>query len=305
MTEKKRLPLDLLGSVAEFTPLSHAAKFSKKETKYLFDRERKTFEDSLPRLMKVFGPQLYESHIVDFWRAGKYLDLLPEIVEYIIMENGNLDSIPNFIIFTNYNDWFTTNRLDFLEFMKYLYGKTNSLLVAHVLMNMYTPKNEKADTFGRLILYMVKEGKILYDPIYLELYLRLGGKTLAPEIEDLKNFPIIKAPPSEYKNEKLDIKEAYNFLLYRIFEDLDEKKLFIFENLIKYELPFYDLEIDEFKLENTDYLIKTLKSYDKKSIKFKFILKNLRDYLNRADNTEDYTSAEVAKIASALIDLLL
>lgn len=302
-SKKRKLPIDVLVSIAEFTPLSHVAKFSERESKILLDRERKVFENSLPKLMKVVdGEKWYSDLMEHFWKAGKYLDLVPETLEFLIrMEWEISNSIPDFLFSTNYNNWFTTNRLDFLNFIKKLYYETSSTAVIDILF----PRGESIEDFGKSILSLVKQGKILYDPIYLKLYLALEGEDLEEEIEDLKDFPIIVAPPhEENKEEVTSITEAYNYLLLQIFDHFNDETAFIFEQLMRYELPFYDLEIGDFDIVDVDYWAKKLKSYGKNSVEFKFIIENLRNYFNQFKKVKNDIFNERSQIADLLFRLI-
>lgn len=163
----------------------------------LFNYSRKIFENELPqKILKTFKDGSWWGCMVYFWKAGKYLNLLPKIIKEHINEISTLDMF-RLIREINYNNWFTTNTQGLANFVRGLYyAIMQQEYIFNILFNDNGPitsdsyyKIDYCD-YSNKILKLIKDGKIQYDPFYQFVSEDLLAKTRRSFIDPVRVIDI-------------------------------------------------------------------------------------------------------------------
>lgn len=277
----EKLPLQILLLVSEYVSICESIDFlTEKEHLILQDHERRTFEQNLPKLIKDREHvTAYTSHMIEFMAAGKYLEFLPEIIDNILKDEELQIStyrLPDVIYNCNYNNWFTTNKEGLLKFLK-SYPKKNTL-------RFITTTND-AITYGQTIFSLIKTGKIINDPIYLEFFdeefQHLLNYFYVKDVREIRNnLTNIAINVKEYKRGRDSLLEyAYNNLLYFSINHVSKRD--IVDGIFKYVVPFYNLELKILSTndDTIEYLCDVLCNAKKDSNLYKLIKKEMPNVL--------------------------
>lgn len=292
------LPNDILGVIAGFQPLSHLSKKCH-ESKQIFVNEREAFEQKLPSLL-TFGSNFeedlfnYIEYMFDFMIAGKYINLFCDVFkEYVLnttdfnYEEIDHESLIKKIQLINYNNWYTTSIQECVDFLIPLYNKKRCHIFAFVInYNRVGESNDIIISYGQSLLNLAK--KVKYNDIFFQAFKDfvefhrmdfLNFEEIVKQFELLREKQEIKQEIKQKVNEKQEIKideekltSVYSQVLSRAFyfNEYCQGSYELGEGILKYILPFYNLELTLDPYADSDeleYLLERAQSTHDEKIK--------------------------------------
>lgn len=235
------IPEVMFGEIAKYLPRTTPFKQSSKSIQKLFtfEDERKKFEEKLPYLLiRPEDPRhespvnnfnyftidpIYLDAMMDFWKAGKYLDYFSGIISELFVFTYNdteilefANKVRKFIKDTDYNKLNTTNKRELGLAIDNFYGNTNdNPNVFYVLIGPNKSDMPEFEYVATELIKLLNNNEIDYNLSYLEGIKKLK-KREDEEHEDDEEYDIeeyneiMNEIEEKFEDLKKQYKEIYN-----------------------------------------------------------------------------------------------